>query len=135
VCIKDVGEENIPGLFIAEPIRKGHVRKFRKGFNTTHKSKISASARLKYLIESGKMKIYSKPLISELKAFIAQGISFKAKVGETDDLVSALLLIVRMSQVLSDWDSRVFENFSSNDLNDDEQFEPPMPIYISSFLG
>lgn len=135
VCIKDIGEENIPGLFIAEPIRKGHVRKFRKGFNTTHKSKIGASARLKYLIESGKMKIYSKPLVSELKAFIATGITFKAKVGETDDLVSSLLLIVRMSQVLSDWDSRVFDNFSTNDLVDDEQFEPPMPIYISSFLG
>jgi hypothetical protein len=81
------------------------------------------------------MKISSKPLISELKAFIAQGITFKAKVGETDDLVSALLLVVRMSQVLSDWDSRVFENFSSNEFDDDEQFEPPMPIYISSFLG
>jgi hypothetical protein len=135
VCIRDIGEEQFPGLFVSEPIRKGHVRKFRKGFNTTHKTKISAAARLKYLIESNKMKINSKPLISELKAFIATGVSFKAKVGEEDDLVSALLLIIRMSQVLADWDSRVFDSFSSNDGLEDEDYELPMPIYISSNLS
>jgi hypothetical protein len=134
ICIRDIGEENFPGLFVSEPIRKGHVRKFRKGFNTTHKTKISAAARLKYLIESNKMKIYSKPLISELKAYIAQGITFKAKQGEEDDLVSALLLIVRMSQVLSDWDPRVFETYSSNESYEEEDFELPMPIFVSSTI-
>lgn len=135
ICIRDIGEEHFPGLFVSEPIRKGHVRKFRKGFNTTHKTKISAAARLKYLVESGKMKIHSKPLISELKAFVAAGITFKAKTGEQDDLVSALLLIVRMSQVLADWDSRVFDTFSSNEGLEDEDYELPMPIFVSSMLG
>ena len=135
ICIRDIGEENFPGLFVSEPIRKGHVRKFRKGFNTTHGTKIAASTRLKYLIESGKMKINSKPLISELKSFIAQGVTFKAKSGEEDDLVSALLLIIRMSQVLADWDSRVFDNFSTNDGAIDEDYEMPMPIFVSSTLG
>ncbi len=135
ICIRDIGEEHFPGLFVSEPIRKGHVRKFRKGFNTTHKTKISAAARLKYLVESGKMKIHSKPLISELKAFVAAGITFKAKAGEQDDLVSALLLIVRMSQVLADWDSRVFDTFSSNEGLEDEDYELPMPIFVSSMLG
>ena len=135
VCIRDIGEENFPGLFLSEPVRKGHVRKFRKGFNTTHGAKISASARLKYLIESGKMSIYSKPLISELKAFIATGVSFKAKSGEQDDLVSAMLLSVRMSQVLADWDPRVFESISTGDAFTDDDWEMPMPIFISSNLG
>jgi len=111
------------------------VRKFRKGFNTTHGAKISASARLKYLIESNKMKINSKPLISELKTFIASGVSFKAKSGEEDDLVSALLLCVRMSQVLADWDQRVFDSISTGDGIGDEEWEMPMPIFISSSLG
>ena len=135
VCIRDIGEENFPGLFVSEPVRKGHVRKFRKGFNTTHGSKIAASARLKYLIESNKMKIYSKPLISELKAFIAQGVTFKAKVGEEDDLVSAMLLLVRMSQLLGDWDVRIFDSFSTGDPSSEEDWEMPMPIFISSNLG
>ena len=134
ICIRDVGEENFPGLFVSEPIRKGHVRKFRKGFNTTHKTKIAACARLKYLIESGKMKINSKVLISELKTFVAQGITFKGKMEEQDDLVSACLLIVRMSQVLADWDSRVFDTYTSNELMEEDDFEPPMPIFVSSTL-
>jgi hypothetical protein len=132
ICIRDIGEDQFPGLFVSEPIRKGHVRKFRKGFNTTHKTKISAAARLKHLIESNKMKISSKPLISELKAYIVTGVSFKAKVGEEDDLVSALLLIIRMSQVLADWDARVFDSFSSNDMGNEEDYELPMPIFVSS---
>jgi len=134
VCIKDIGEEHFPGLFLSEPVRKGHVRKFRKGFNTTHGSKISASARLKYLIESKKLKIRSKMLITELKSYIAAGTSFKAKSGEEDDLISAMLLLVRMSQVLADWDIRVFESFTSNELDNDD-WEPPMPIYISTNFG
>jgi len=136
VCIKDIGEENFGGLFLSEPVRKGHVRKFRKGFNTTHGAKISAAARLKYLIESNKMKINSKPLISELKAFIASGVTFKAKSGEQDDLVSAMLLCVRMSQVLADWDVRVFDSISTGDtMMGDDDYEMPMPIFISSNLG
>jgi hypothetical protein len=135
VCIKDIGEENFGGLFVSEPVRKGHVRKFRKGFNTTHGTKIGASARLKYLIESGKMKINSKPLISELKAFIAAGVTFKAKSGEQDDLVSALLLTVRLSQILADWDVRVFDTITSGDPTSDDDWEMPMPIFISSNLG
>ena len=132
VVIKDIGEDQFPGLFVSEPMRKGHVRKFRKGFNTTHGSKIAACARLKHLIESDTFKMHSKPLIVELKAFIAHGVSFKAKVGEYDDLVSALLLAVRMSQVLADWDPRVFESLSSRSDFDQEDYEPPMPIFVSS---
>ena len=131
VVIADLGEETFPGLFISEPARKGHVRKFRKGFNTTHGTKISACSRLKFLIEEDKMKINSRPLLSELKAFIASGVSFKAKEGQHDDLVAALLLIVRMSVVLADWDPRVFDMMSvSGHIEDD--FEAPLPVFVSS---
>lgn len=131
VVINDLGEETFPGLFISEPARKGHVRKFRKGFNTTFGNKISACSRLKYLIEEDKMKINSKALITELKSFIASGISFKAKQGQHDDLVSAVLLIIRMSVILADWDPRVFETLSVAP-NLDEDWEPPLPIFVSS---
>jgi hypothetical protein len=133
VVIKNVGEEHFSGLMISEPQRKGHVRKFRKGFNTTHGSKIAACARLKHLVETGKMEIYSRSLITELKAFIATGFSFKAKNGDHDDLVSAVLLLVRMSQLIADWDPRVFETLSGAHSEDD--FEAPLPIFVSSTLG
>ena len=72
-------------------------------------------------------------MLSELKAFIANGVTFKAKEGQHDDLVAALLLIVRMSVVLADWDPNVFETMSvSGHLDDD--FEAPLPIFVSSNL-
>jgi hypothetical protein len=131
VVIKDLGEETFPGLFVSEPVKKGHIRKFRKGFNTTFGSKISACARLKYLIEENKMKLNSRPLITELKAFIAAGTSFKAKTGQHDDLVSALLLVIRMSVILAEWDPLVFETMSVNS-DFAEDWDAPLPIFISS---
>jgi hypothetical protein len=131
VTIKDIGEENIPGLFLSEPIRKGHVRKFRKGFNTSHKVKMTACVKLKSLIESKKMVISSKPLVSELKTYVASGVGFKAKVGESDDLVSASLLICRMAQVLADWDPHIYASMSER--LDDEVL--PMPVFVTSYLG
>jgi hypothetical protein len=130
IVINDFGEENIPGLFVSEPMRKGHVRKFRKGFNTTHGTKITACSRLKTMIENDKMLVKSKPLISELKGYVATGSSFQAKSGMTDDLVSATLLALRMMAVLKDWDPRVYNTFTQAE--DMEDYEAPMPIFIST---
>lgn len=132
IVIQDFGEENIPGLFVSEPMRKGHVRKFRRGFNTTHGTKISACSRLKTMAENDKLKIRSKPLISELKGFVATGSSFQAKPGASDDLISATLLAIRMMTVLKDWDPRVYDTFTQIEQEDD--YEPPMPIFIGSSI-
>lgn len=134
IVIEDLGEETFPGLFVCEPARKGHVRKFRKGFNTTYGNKISACSRLKFLIEEDKMKVRSKPLISELKGFTAQGITFKAKQGQHDDLISALLLVIRMSVILAEWDPLIFETLSVGP-HIDSDWEPPLPIYVTTGIG
>jgi hypothetical protein len=130
IVINDLGEENFPGLFLSEPIRKGHIRKFRKGFNTTHRTKISACSQLKNMVESSKMVLKSKPLISELKNYVANGIGFRAKVGEHDDLVSSVLLIIRMANVLADWDPHIYEKMTEK--IGEEQM--PMPIFVSTGL-
>lgn len=130
VAINELGEESIPGLFLNEPIRKGHVRRFRKGFNTTHSSKISICAKLKQLVESRKLKINSKPLISELKTFVAKGLSFEAKVGQHDDLVASLMLALRMITVLQDWDPAIYDKMREEH---DEDWVLPMPIYIQNY--
>jgi len=130
LVIQDFGEENIHGLFISEPIRKGHVRKFRKGFNTTHGSKTTSCARLKTMIENDKLILKSKPCISELKAYIAAGSSFQAKPGHHDDLISSLILTLRIMSVMKDWDPTVYNTFSQ--IEADEEYEMPMPIFVSS---
>ena len=124
-----MGEENIPGLFVSEPIKKGHIRKFRKGFNTTHRSKTTACSKLKSMIENDHMHVYSAPLITELKGFVAAGTGFKAKPGENDDLVSATLLAIRMMNVMKDWDPRIYQTFKAD--ASDEETVPPMPIFVS----
>jgi hypothetical protein len=82
------------------------------------------------MIENDKLILRSKPLISELKAFVATGSSFQAKPGHGDDLVSALILTIRMINVMKDWDASVYETFSQIDVEDD--YELPMPIFVST---
>jgi hypothetical protein len=130
VAIEEIGEESIPGLFLSEPIKKGHVRRFRKGFNTTNSSKINACAKLKHLVESKRFRIRSKPLISELKGYIAKGVSFEAKVGLHDDLVSATLLVIRMALMLQEWDPAIYDKLREER---EDEFLMPMPIYISNY--
>lgn len=130
IVINDYGEENIPGLFISEPMRKGHVRKFRKGFNTTHGAKMTICARLKTMIENDQLLLRSRPLISELKNYVKSNTSFQAKQGHGDDLVSATLLALRMITVIKDWDPSIYNTFIH--LEPDEDYEQPMPIFVSS---
>jgi hypothetical protein len=81
------------------------------------------------MVENDKMQINSKALISEMKGFVASGTSYKAKPGETDDLVSAVLLNIRMMEVLKDWDPRVYNTFRQ--LDTDQEYEAPMPIFVT----
>jgi intein/homing endonuclease len=97
ISIAEYGEENIRGYFLSESGR------YRKGFNTSPKPKLAACAKLKHLIESNRMRIHSASLVSELKTFISSGTGYTAKVGETDDLVMATVLVIRMLQVLQDY--------------------------------
>jgi len=104
ISIAEFGEENIKGYFLSDnTVVSSGGRRYRKGFNTTNKSKLSACNKLKVLVESNRMKILSKPLVSELKTFVARGTTYAAKDGETDDLVMATILSVRMMQILQDY--------------------------------
>jgi hypothetical protein len=128
ISIAEYGEENIEGYFLSEP-GGGGSRRYRKGFNTTNKSKLGACNKLKILIETGKMKIRSSSLVSELKTFVAHGTSYAGKVGETDDLVMSALLAVRMMVLLQTFDSGI-----DNQIRDHgEVLEPPMPFISSRY--
>jgi hypothetical protein len=127
ISISEIGEENIRGIFLSEPKKMGGGRRYRKGFNTTNSTKISACAKLKNLIETRRMMVVSRPLISELKTFVAHGASYAAKPGETDDLVMSLILIVRMAQMLQSFDSQL--DYTMKDSLED--IVEPMPFFIS----
>jgi hypothetical protein len=128
VVLSEIGEENIMGTMLTEPRKAGVGSRVRKGFTTTNKSKLAACAKFKSLVETKRMHLASKPLISELKNFVASGASFAAKIGEHDDLVMATLLVLRMIQMLQTYDSDLdMEIRDSVDI-----FIEPMP-FIASF--
>lgn len=126
VVVRDWGEESFPGQMLHDPRRDLGNSKRRMGFVTTNKTKIEACARLKSLLEGGKMDIKSASLLSELKNFIAKGNSFEARVGSTDDLVSATLLFIRMAEFISTWDQDSQNKLKSVD--DDGNWDSPLPV-------
>jgi hypothetical protein len=126
VAINELGEENISGTFLSEPKKGAAGHRYRKGFTTTNKSKLSACSKLKSLIETRRFVIASKPLLSELKTFVASGNSFAAKIGEHDDLVMSLLLAVRMVMLLQQFDSNLDTELRDNI----DSFIEPMPFIM-----
>jgi hypothetical protein len=61
---------------------------------------------------------------------VAKGISFEGKTGNHDDLVSSLLLALRMIILLQDWDPAIYEKMREESYDD---LIMPMPIYISNY--
>ena len=106
VVINEIGEENIDGTFLSEP-KKTRTGKIRKGFNTTHKTKIRACSKFKTLVEKSKMEIHSRELARQLNFFVAAGNSFKAKLGEHDDLVMSTVLIIRILENIMRFDEEM----------------------------
>jgi len=127
VAIAEYGEENIRGIFLSEPVKAGAARRYRKGFNTTNRNKLAACAKLKNLVESTKIFLASKALVSELKVFVASGSGFAAKIGEHDDLVMALLLAVRMATFLREFDPNLDDKLKDAS----EELLMPMPFVMS----
>lgn len=98
----------------------------RKGLLTTSKSKTLAVTKFKSLIESHKMKINSKLLVSELKNYIRGGGSFQAKQGCSDDLISAALICIRIMLIVKSYEEGVYE--AIKDTIEDEYEKGPLPV-------
>lgn len=100
------------------------------GILTTNKSKMKGCTRLKDLVESERMVLNSKFLISELKFFIKKGASFAAESGKTDDLVMSVVLFCNMIEELAQWEEEVYDTLNNVDmigeLDDDDS--DPLPF-------
>lgn len=132
VVIRDTGEESFAGTMLHDPKNRLQGKTGRRaGFVTTNKSKLEACAKLKFLIESGRMKLNSKGILSELKVFVSRGNTFEARIGQTDDLIMAMILAVRMTDYISTWDDQSQAAINSSVAsNDDNNYDAPMPVFI-----
>jgi len=118
--IDATGEDKFPGEFVHEPKKK------RKGFTTTPKNKIESCVRMKHLIEHKKMIVNSMPMVSELKSFVRDNRSFKARVGQSDDTVLSGLLCMRILTEVQNWDSDIY-NELADIIDIDDGTADPMP--------
>ena len=132
VVIRDTGEDAFPGTMLHDPKNKMTGRGGRRaGFITTNKSKLEACARLKFLVENRRLQLYSKGIISELKTFVSRSNTFEARIGQTDDLIMALILALRMTDYISTWDDQSQAAINSNIASDNENsYDVPMPVFI-----
>jgi hypothetical protein len=128
--LNEVGLDMIPAQLMSEPVLGNTISRMRKGLNSNGRTKNQAVTKFKSLIESNRMQIKSKPLVSQLKNFVSKGDSFAAKGGEHDDLVTATLLIVRMGQMIGKWDDRTASTILDDDLLDIEGLKEPMPVSV-----
>jgi len=127
--MEDMMEDDIPGTFIHDFGKK--VR----GMNTNKKKKLAVCMELKNMLDNANPRIHirSKRLITELKFFVRKGPSFMARIGATDDLIDALLIMLRVTKEAAQWDLDAFEKLYSlddnieNDLMGEESAEA-MPI-------
>jgi hypothetical protein len=134
VVIRDTGEENFPGTMLHDPKNRLQGKTGRRaGFVTTNKSKLECCAKMKFLIESQKMKLNSKGILSELKVFVSRGNTFEARTGQTDDLIMSMILAIRMTDYISTWDTKSQAAINSNISTTDDMdlgHDSPMPICI-----
>jgi hypothetical protein len=127
VSLAEMTLDNIRGNFISEPKKLGTGNRLPfAGFVTSKTSKNAACSKFKSLLESRRMTIYSQPLISELKTYIANGGSYAAVSGQTDDLVASMLIAVRMIGVIQTFDSKISKQYV-----DHNEVKVPMPFIMS----
>jgi hypothetical protein len=109
------------------------------GFRTANKTKLDACRNLKNLVEKQKngLTINSSMLIFELKNYVATGASYEAKSGSTDDLVAAMLIVLRVLKYLSAYETDVFDKLYRSDgsfYDEESEFVEeiaPMPFSFS----
>lgn len=132
VVIRDTGEENFPGTMLHDPKNRLQGKSGRRaGFVTTNKSKLEACAKLKFLVESGKLKLNSRGILSELKVFVSRGNTFEARIGQTDDLIMSMILAIRMTDYISTWDDQSQSAINSAiSIEHESSYDSPMPIFI-----
>lgn len=99
----------------------------RTGMTTTGKSKMKACMTFKELVEKGSLHIKSLVLVEELKHFVRRGAGWDHKPGATSDMISAVLIIMRILESVASYDQEAYNILTagaySSTLGDDGEWD------------
>ncbi len=87
--------------------------KERLGMRTENRVKLRTCLTAKQMIESGTIDVKSELLHKEFKSFIVTRGNYAAQSGATDDLISALLIVIRLLDELATYEQRAFDLMNS----------------------
>ena len=91
----------------------------RQGMYTSNSAKLDGCLKLKDLVETNKLKINSKKLLTELKFFVSKGASFSGD-GMPDDRVMAMVILVNSLKYIANYEDKVHDTINNiEDLEDE----------------
>lgn len=107
------------------------------GVNVTGVSKYKHSKTLERLFAKNNIELNSETCLQEMKTYKQYGHTFRHDVGATDDCITAILVIVRMLEIMSESDQYAYHKLytsmldnSGNDwareINNEDQSEEPV---------
>lgn len=100
----------------------------RPGMTTTPKTKMKGCVLFREMVERNQLHIKSKHLLFEIKNFVRRGGSYAAKSGSTDDLIMAVVNLIRMIEEIASFDQDAYdklhlfayEGVDTTDYSDDD---------------
>lgn len=126
--IDQIGLDNFPGELINEPTNARNTARRRRGLWTTNRTKLKCCSQIQGFLSGNKIIINSKALIGEFKSFVADGSGYRAKGGETDDLIMGLFCCLRVIDHIKNFDEELMDALSMDD-GDGENYIP-MPVMV-----
>lgn len=87
----------------------------RLGMRTESRVKLRTCLTMKQMIEAGKIEVKSETMLKELRSYVANKGSYSAQYGATDDLISALLIVLRILSEMATYEQRAFDMVNQYD--------------------
>lgn len=81
----------------------------KRGMTTTSKTKMRACVNLKEMLEKSKLHVRSRILLAELKSYVRTRGAYAAQIGATDDVISSVLIVIRLVEEIASYDQKAFE--------------------------
>jgi len=90
----------------------------KRGMTTTSRTKMRACVNLKEMLEKHNLHIKWRLLLAELKSYVRTRGAYAAQAGSTDDIISAVLIVIRLVEEIASYDQLAFDKLYTADYDE-----------------